>query len=43
MAGDVLSGGVAMGVSFEGVKMDANAVLERWMKVTRALKEADQV
>jgi hypothetical protein len=37
----VLPGCVAMGKSFESVRMGAKEVLARWLKASRALKKED--
>jgi hypothetical protein len=43
VAGNVLSGGIAVGRSFESVRMGVNDVSARWLKASRALKKEDQV
>ncbi len=43
MACDVLPGGVAMGRSFESVRMGAKDVSARWLKASKALKREDQI
>ncbi|VVB69711.1 Uncharacterised protein [uncultured archaeon] len=42
MASDILRG-VAMGRSFESVRMGVKEVSDRWLKASRALKKEDQV
>jgi hypothetical protein len=43
VAGDVLPGVVAMGRSFESVRLGVKDVSARWMKASRALKKEEQV
>jgi hypothetical protein len=43
MAGHVLFGRIAMGRSFESVRMGVKDVSARWLKASRALKKEDQV
>ena len=43
MDGDVLPGRVAVGRSFESVRMGIKDVSARWLKASRALKKEDQV
>jgi hypothetical protein len=43
MATRVLPGGVAMGRSFESVRMEVKEVSARWLKASRALKKEDQI
>ncbi len=43
MACDILSGGIAIGRSFESVRMGVKGISERWLKASRALKKEDQV
>jgi len=41
LACDLLPGGVAMGRSFESVRMGAKDVSARWLKASKALKKED--
>jgi hypothetical protein len=43
MACDFLPGRLAMGRSFESVRMGVKDVSARWLKASRALKKEDQV
>jgi hypothetical protein len=43
VASDVLLGRVAMGRSFESIRMGVKDVSARWLKASRALKKEDQV
>jgi hypothetical protein len=43
MACDFLPGRLAMGRSFESVRMGIKDVSARWLKASRALKKEDQV
>ena len=43
MATRVLPGGVAMGRSFESVRMEVKEVSARWLKASRALKKEDLI
>lgn len=43
MACDVLLSRVAMGRSFESVRMGIKDISARWLKASRALKKEDQV
>ena len=43
MACDFLPGRLAMGRSFESVRMGAKEVSARWLKASRAMKKEDQV
>ena len=43
MACDFLPGRLAMGRSFESVRMGVKEVSARWLKASRALKKDDQV
>ena len=43
MACDILPGRIAMGRSFESVRMGVKDVSARWLKASRALKKEDQV
>ncbi len=43
MAGDFLPGRVAMGRSFESVRMGVKDLSARWLKASRALNKEDQV
>lgn len=43
MAGRIQPGGVAMGRSFESIRMGVKDVSARWLKASKALKKEDQV
>ncbi len=43
MACNILSGQIAMGRSFESVRMGVKDVSARWLKASKALKKDDQV
>ena len=43
MACHILPGRIAMGRSFESVRMGVKDVSARWLKASRALKKEDQV
>lgn len=43
MAGDILSGELEMGRSFESIRMGIQDVSARWLKASRALKKEDQI
>ncbi len=43
MASDILSRRVAVGRTFESIRMGLNDISARWLKASRALKKEDQV